>query len=121
MNRISGPAGLPHSCAEMVRPSGVFTVIGLYFTSCPKPGCAIVKTKAATAVILTRRRFQTKFVIEILPLFFCCGSGYHARSEGEKPDRRAQIGLASAKGGSCAGKIRSPFNRPRTSLVAEPS
>ncbi len=40
MNRISGPAGLPHSCAEMVRPSGVFTVIGLYFSSCPKPGCA---------------------------------------------------------------------------------
>src|SRR5258708_38963226 len=83
MNRISGPAGLPHSCAEMVRPSGVFTVIGLYFTSCPKLGCAIVTTKAAAAVILTRRRFQTKFVIEILPLFFCYRPGYHARSEGE--------------------------------------
>src|SRR5258708_6710924 len=71
MNRISGPAGLPHSCAEMVRPSGVFTMIGLYFKSSPKLGGAIAANKAAAAIaILTSR---TVVFIEILPLFFSCG------------------------------------------------
>src|ERR1700712_356844 len=69
MNRISGPAGLPHSCAEMVRPSGVFTVIGLYFSSWPKPGCASATNNAVATVILTRLLSQAEFVIETLPLF----------------------------------------------------
>jgi hypothetical protein len=30
MKRISGPFGFPHSCAEMMRPSGVLTEIALY-------------------------------------------------------------------------------------------
>src|SRR5882672_11920813 len=64
MNRNSAPAGLPHSCADMVRPSGVFTAIGLYFRSCPKPGCATVANKAVATVILMRRPSQTDIVIE---------------------------------------------------------
>ena len=70
MNRISGPAGLPHSCADMVKPSGVFTVIGLYFKPSPKPGCAIAISKAAATVVFTRWLSCTVIFIEILPLFF---------------------------------------------------
>src|SRR5438477_6467893 len=54
MNRISGPDGLPHSCAEMVRPSGVFTLIGLCFGCCPRPGCAIATRNAATVNLAKR-------------------------------------------------------------------
>src|ERR1700722_1275363 len=68
MNRISGPAGLPHSCAEMVRPSGVFTLIGLYFSSCPRHGCASAMNRLAAIAVLTRRLPETDIVIEILPL-----------------------------------------------------
>src|ERR1019366_9900937 len=71
MNRISGPAGLPHSCADMVRPSGVFTVIGLYFRPSPNPGCAMATSKAAATVVLTRRLSRAVIFIEILPLLFC--------------------------------------------------
>src|ERR1700723_1987831 len=74
MNRISGPAGLPHSCAEMVRPSGVFTVIGLYFRPSAKPGCAKATNKAAAIVVLTRRLPRAVIFIEILPWFFMAGS-----------------------------------------------
>src|ERR1700736_5744211 len=71
MNRISGPAGLPHSCAEMVRPSGVFAVIGLYFKSSPKLGCAIATNKAEAAVVFFISWLsRTVVFIEILPLFF---------------------------------------------------
>ena len=70
MNRISGPAGLPHSCAEMVRPSGVFTVIGLYFRPSPKPGCATATNKVAAMVVLRSRLSCAVIFIEILLLFF---------------------------------------------------
>src|SRR5579871_5706616 len=71
MNRISGPLGLPQSCAEMVRPSGVFTVIGLNFASCACPGCAIVSSSAAaSAVALTRPLFRAEVGIAVLPLFY---------------------------------------------------
>src|ERR1700716_4003232 len=70
MNRISGPAGLPHSCADMVRPSGVFTAIGFYFRSCPKPGLAIATNKAAATVILVRRQPHRDIVMANLPLFY---------------------------------------------------
>src|SRR6266849_11186280 len=84
INRISAPVGLPHSCAEMVRPSGVFTVIGLYFRSAPKLGCAIATNKAAAIVVLTRRHSRTLIFIEILPLFFLVAghSAYHAHQGG---------------------------------------
>src|SRR5581483_7725180 len=45
MNRISGPLGLPHSCAAIVTPSGVFTIKGLYLSA----GCAAAVV-AASAV-----------------------------------------------------------------------
>src|SRR3954462_3098036 len=47
MNTISGPEGLPHSRAEMVRPSGVFTPIGLCFSACAMTGCAMDTSNAA--------------------------------------------------------------------------
>ena len=34
MKTISGPVGLPQTCAEIVRPSGVFTETALNFLSC---------------------------------------------------------------------------------------
>src|SRR5882757_6063155 len=83
MNRISAPAGLPHSCADMVRPSGVFTVIGLYFRSCPKPGCAIVTTKAAIPSGCRHRS---------LPLFFVIGQA-STRADGVKVgEQRGRVG-----------------------------
>src|SRR3954468_24117216 len=67
MNRISGPDGLPHSCAEMVRPSGVFTLIGLCFSGCPMPDCAIATRNAAT-VNLARRLPGKNIAMVNLPL-----------------------------------------------------
>src|SRR5215470_15510135 len=58
MNRISGPFGLPHSCAEMVRPSGVFTLIGLYFRFCAKLDDDIA-SKAAATLTATRPHVRT--------------------------------------------------------------
>src|SRR5947208_6534959 len=66
MNRISGPDGLPHSCAEMVRPSGVFTLIGLCFGWCPRAGCAIATRKAATVSLA--RRLPGKDIVIATPL-----------------------------------------------------
>src|SRR2546426_11659508 len=66
MNRISGPDGLPHSCAEMVRPSGVFTLIGLCFGCCPRPGCAIATRNAATVSLA--RRLPGKDIVIATPL-----------------------------------------------------
>ena len=68
MNRISGPAGLPHSCADIMRPSGVFTLRGLYFKVSAPPGCATA-TKAAASVVLIRLLVQTDIVIETSFLF----------------------------------------------------
>jgi hypothetical protein len=53
----------------MVRPSGVFTTIGLYFKPSPEPGCAIATNNAAAIVALTRRPLRTVIGIEILPFF----------------------------------------------------
>src|SRR5215813_4191200 len=52
MNRISGPDGLPHSCAEIVRPSGVFTLIGLCFGCSAMAGCAMATRNAATNIFI---------------------------------------------------------------------
>src|SRR3974390_3404056 len=41
MKRISEPAGLPHSCASIVTPSGALTTSGLYFFSCASPEAEI--------------------------------------------------------------------------------
>src|ERR1700730_15150752 len=53
MKRISGPFGLPQSCAEMVRPSGVFTETALNFGSCARPGA---ETAAAVAAAMMNVR-----------------------------------------------------------------
>src|SRR5580698_5004812 len=66
MKRISGPLGLPHSCAEIVSPSGVFTEIGLYFKVSPRPGCAIA-TNSAVASVAVLIRPCAKIVIGVLP------------------------------------------------------
>src|SRR5262249_40583605 len=50
MKRISGPFGLPQSCAEMVRPSGVFTETALNVCSCAWPDVARVTRNAATDI-----------------------------------------------------------------------
>src|ERR1700761_3387560 len=73
MNRISGPLGLPHSWAAMVRPSGVFTAIALYFGVCARPGRVIaIKMVAASAVVLPRPLprplFRAEVGIAVLPL-----------------------------------------------------
>src|ERR1700704_267134 len=70
MNRISAPAGLPHSCAEMVRPSGVFTAIGLYFRSCPKPGCATVANKSGRDRHFDEATIANGYRHRTPPLFF---------------------------------------------------
>src|SRR3954468_2847761 len=71
MNRISAPDGLPHSCAEMVRPSGVFTLIALCFSGCPEPCCpkpvGAIATRNAATVNLARRLPSENIVIAIPP------------------------------------------------------
>src|SRR3989441_11368585 len=68
MKRISGPPGLPQSCAEMVRPSGVFTETALNFFSCARPDVEIAaRTKAATETPAIRRRFRPRCDFHIWP------------------------------------------------------
>src|SRR5260370_34902116 len=98
MNRIDAPAGLTPSCSDMVRPSGVFTVIGLYFKSCPKLGCAIARNKAAADVSLMRRPSQTEFVIATLPLFFCWGQASTCAKGVKVGQRRVPIGWRHGPG-----------------------
>src|ERR1700747_1669114 len=50
MKRISGPFGLPQSCAEMVRPSGVFTETALNLCSCAWAEVAREIRNAATDI-----------------------------------------------------------------------
>src|SRR5215510_811039 len=68
MNRISGPDGLPHSCAEIVSPSGVFTLIGLYFSSCPTLGCATAAKKTVATVSLASQPHRKAIVMANPPL-----------------------------------------------------
>src|SRR6266850_2584297 len=60
MKRISGPFGLPHSCAAIVTPSGVFTVRGLYFLSCAAAEAASAAIK--TVAWLTLRNAALAFM-----------------------------------------------------------
>src|SRR5258708_503558 len=50
MKRISGPFGLPQSCAEMARPSGVFAETALNFCSCAWADVAREMRNAATDI-----------------------------------------------------------------------
>ena len=65
MKRISRPARLPQSCAEMIRLSGVFTAIGLYFNSCPKLGPAATASNEVATIALSK--FAAILSSEILP------------------------------------------------------
>jgi hypothetical protein len=63
MNRISGPAGLPHSCAEIETPSGALTVSDLYFLSCATLGAEITTVKNITPAAGTRRRISADIMV----------------------------------------------------------
>src|SRR6516165_624508 len=56
MKRISGPDGLPHSCAAIVTPSGALTTSGLYFFSCAGLAAAVTASTAIAAAHGTKRR-----------------------------------------------------------------
>src|SRR5881628_151152 len=70
MSRISGPFGLPHSCAEIVRPSGVFTLIGLYFGFCARLGCTAA-TSSAAATVDVASPVRMDIVMANPPLVLC--------------------------------------------------
>src|SRR6476646_1439648 len=54
MKRISGPFGLPQSCAEIVSPSGVFTEAALKFLSCAVADAeSAASSSAATEMLAT--------------------------------------------------------------------
>src|SRR6267143_5649910 len=93
MNRISGPDGLPHSCAEMVRPSGVFTLIGLCFSCCPRPGCAIARRNTAATVNLARRLPRRDIVIANPPCLTGTISLDRSRSEEHTSELQSQFHL----------------------------
>src|SRR5215470_2261296 len=54
MKRISGPLGLPQSCAEMDNPSGVFTETALNFLSCATADVAVAATRKVATEIPAR-------------------------------------------------------------------
>src|SRR5437763_11013752 len=57
MKRISGPFGLPHSCAEIVNPSGVFTIKGLYLgVGCASAALAATTVKSAATAFMAPPR-----------------------------------------------------------------
>src|SRR5215831_4314381 len=56
MKRISGPLGLPQTCAEMVRPSGVFTETAWNFFSCAMAGAESAPTSSAAAEMPAKQR-----------------------------------------------------------------
>src|SRR5208337_1282902 len=95
MKRISGPFGLPQSCAEMVRPSGVFTETALNFGSCARPGAETAVTRNAAIEIAARLRQGIGWVMGFAPREICvriAGSNdggaispYHYQSSGQRP------------------------------------
>src|ERR1700730_6610175 len=80
MKRISGPFGLPQSCAEMVRPSGVFTETALNFFSCAVAGAdeAIAATTNATTDMAARALNALGLGAQLMGVLRCwrcaCGS-----------------------------------------------
>src|SRR5215831_7535768 len=68
MNTISGPFGLPQSCAEMVRPSGVFTHTALNFLSCAVAGAATAATSSAAIEMPANRQPSDACAMKVLPV-----------------------------------------------------
>src|SRR5207248_11075361 len=57
MKRISGPFGLPHSCAAIVNPSGVLTIKGLYLgAGCASAALAATTVKSAATAFMAPPR-----------------------------------------------------------------
>src|SRR5262245_60046806 len=69
MKTISGPAGLPQSCAEIVSPSGVFTQTCLNFFSCAMVGTALAVRISAAMDVPARRRTNDRCVMANGPPF----------------------------------------------------
>src|SRR5262245_59626840 len=63
MNRISGPAGLPQSCAEIVTPSGALIVNDLYFFSCAVAGAVAATSSNAKPTADVRRRENADIMV----------------------------------------------------------
>src|SRR5262252_5883056 len=66
MKRISGPLGLPQSCAEMVNPSGVFTETALNFLSCATADVEIAAMRKVAMEIPARLRRGNGWVMGLL-------------------------------------------------------
>src|SRR5215510_7988727 len=71
MKTISGPVGLPQSCAEIVSPSGVFTQTCLKFLSCATLGTALAVRMSAAMDVPARRRTNDRCVMANGPPFAC--------------------------------------------------
>src|SRR6516164_337328 len=69
MKTISGPVGLPQSCAEIVSPSGVFTQTCLNFLSCAMVGTALAVRMKAAMDVPARRRTKDRCVMANGPPF----------------------------------------------------
>src|SRR5215217_4434712 len=63
MKTISGPLGLPQSCAEMVRPSGVFTDTGLNGLSWAMAGAASAASSSVANEVPARQRRSDACII----------------------------------------------------------
>src|SRR2546423_6857090 len=66
MKRISGPFGLPQSCAEIVRPSGVFTETALNFCSCAGLGVEMAVRDAATKSPARQGQRDVEVILQVL-------------------------------------------------------
>ena len=63
MKTISGPLGLPQSCAEIVSPSGVFTQTCLNLFSCAMVGTALAARMSVAMDLPARRRTNDRCVM----------------------------------------------------------
>src|SRR5262245_16957146 len=73
MKTISGPVGLPQSCAEIVSPSGVFTQTCLNFLSCAMVGTALAVRMKAAIDVPARWRTKDRCVMANGPPFVFVG------------------------------------------------
>src|ERR1043166_5485445 len=119
MSRISGPCGLPHSCAAMVRPSGVFTLIGLYFSSCAVAPCARASARVVAAIAASART-RVCIVMAVLPAYRCAES-LACTWSAQNSQSRAQPTLAPAlKVGELIGRGVGPSRSAQMPISAKP-
>src|SRR5215831_18499698 len=112
MNTISGPLGLPQSCAAMVRPSGVLTDTALNFFSGARlpwalAGAQTAASRSAATVMPARRGHEdarvmvrsslSDFALQILFRARCAWQGdcsVHPADQGCNDERRFSIATA---------------------------